>query len=342
MLTAASASGAPATAPATQPARGDTLVVSAIIDAPADEIFQCFTTSQGLVRAWGVAKAKVDFRVGGEIRDAYDMETDLDSAKAIVNTILAFVPGKMLAIKPTAPQGAPDWLEAICKTGWNVIELEPLGAQRTRLTITGMGFGTGPLYDKAYAFFKQGNEWTLKRMQETLGHPNLKLQDVNAWEQLKSRVGGEWIAEKSVAGNNVFRARVKWESALDGNVLIAKGFIGDASGLHEHATVVAYLDPASGAVRFEHFCEGGHVAHGTFVMLDDNTMGMPLAIEVPANQQGGERFAVMRKNSDDAYHLSVFASQADAMSGAEPMVDLDYRRVSEVPPEFRQVKPPHP
>ena len=46
--------------PTTRPARGDTLVVSAIIDAPADEIFECFRTSEGIVKAWGVAQAKVD------------------------------------------------------------------------------------------------------------------------------------------------------------------------------------------------------------------------------------------------------------------------------------------
>ena len=80
------------TQPSTQPARGDTLVVSGIIDAPPDEIFECFKTSDGIVKSWGVAQAKVDFRIGGQIRTAYAKEADLDSPKAIVNTILAYIP----------------------------------------------------------------------------------------------------------------------------------------------------------------------------------------------------------------------------------------------------------
>src|SRR5437762_8325475 len=98
----------PATQPTTQPARGDTLVVTAVVDAPSDEIFACFKTSEGIMKAWGVAQAKVDFRVGGQIRSAYAMDIDLDSPKAIANTILAYIPGRMLVMKPTAPEGAPD------------------------------------------------------------------------------------------------------------------------------------------------------------------------------------------------------------------------------------------
>src|SRR5205823_6023741 len=123
ILVSSFAGAQPATQPATQPARGDTLLVTGIIDAPRDEIFDCFKTSEGIVKAWGVAQAKVDFRIGGQIRTAYAKDADLDSPKAIVNTILSYVPGRMLAMKPTAPPRAPDWLQAICDTGWNVIPL---------------------------------------------------------------------------------------------------------------------------------------------------------------------------------------------------------------------------
>jgi uncharacterized protein YndB with AHSA1/START domain len=141
-----------------------TLIVQGEVDAPADEIWSAFQSPEGIVKAWGVARAKVDFRIGGEIRTAYSPETDLDSAQAIVNTILAYEPGRMLAIRPTAPEGAPDWLRAICESGFNVIRIEPIGAARSRVIVTDMGFKDGPLFDKAYEFFARGNQWTVDHM----------------------------------------------------------------------------------------------------------------------------------------------------------------------------------
>ena len=317
------------TRPTTQP-RGDTLVLSIVIDAPPDEIFECFKTSEGIVKAWGVAQAKNDFRVGGQIRTAYSNETDLDSPKAIVNTILAYVPGRMLAIKPTAPQGAPDWLEAICDAGWSVIALEPLGTQRTRLVITGMGYGPGPLFDKAYSFFEQGNQATLKHMQQVLGHPELKTQADQIWRHLKSQVGGEWVAEKTQPDGTIFRARARWEAALDGVALIGRGSIGDEKALHEHALVTASLDPESGAVCFEHRFEGNHIARGTFVALNDNTVMEPLSIETGPDKPAGAFFAVTRFIDGDKYHFSVYTSEEAARKGdvSNAMVDLEYHRVT--------------
>src|SRR6476661_10835239 len=72
-LIAINATALAQTKPTTQP-RGETLVLSAVIDAPPDEIFECFKTPEGIVKAWGVAQAKNDFRVGGQIRTAYSKE----------------------------------------------------------------------------------------------------------------------------------------------------------------------------------------------------------------------------------------------------------------------------
>jgi uncharacterized protein YndB with AHSA1/START domain len=148
-----------------------TLVVSEEVNAPAEEVYRAFTTPEGIVKAWGVAKARVDFRMGGAIRTSYKPEADLESPRAIVNTILAYEPGRMLAIKPTAPEGAPDWLRAICASGFNVIRLEPLGARSCRVVVTGMGYQDGPLFDQAYAFFQRGNEATLAHMKAAFGNP---------------------------------------------------------------------------------------------------------------------------------------------------------------------------
>src|SRR5205814_908614 len=142
-----------------------------------------------------------------------------------------------------------------------------IGAQRTQLTITGMGFGPGPLYDKAWSFFQQGNQWTLAKMQKALGHDEVKQHADRAWTHLKSRVGGDWIAEQTRDNGTIFRARTHWETSLDGQLIIVHGWLGDASGMREHAVMLASLDPQSGGVRFDQFLEGNHAAHGEMIAL---------------------------------------------------------------------------
>jgi uncharacterized protein YndB with AHSA1/START domain len=144
-----------------------TLTLSTDLGVPPATIFAGFTTAEGIKKHWFVAKAKVDFRVGGTIRTCYEPEGDVDAPTAIINTILAYEPDRMLAIKPTAPQGSPVWLQKICESGWSVLRIEPIGDNHSRLTLTGMGYpeaGIDPDYDKAYEFFQKGDRWTLDKL----------------------------------------------------------------------------------------------------------------------------------------------------------------------------------
>lgn len=159
----ASPAAAAASTPPSTPG-GRILRCENIIPASAEEIFKGFQSSEGLVKLWGVAQADVDFRIGGQMRTRYDKEGKLGEPGTIINTILAFEPARMLAVKPTAPEGAPSWLKTFCGTGWTVLRLEPLDATHTRLSCTQMGYGEGPDYDQAYEFFDKGNRWTLEKM----------------------------------------------------------------------------------------------------------------------------------------------------------------------------------
>lgn len=113
----------------------------------------------------------MDLRPGGAIRTSYDPNATIGDDSTITNTILAYEPRRMLAFKPSAPKNAPDHVKAICETGWSVIRFEPLTPDRTRLTISMMGFQDTELQKKAYAFFEQGNSWTLKTIQDHFAKP---------------------------------------------------------------------------------------------------------------------------------------------------------------------------
>lgn len=144
-------------------------IQSIVIEAPAEEVWAAFTTPEGIRRAWGVAQAEVDFRLGGAIRTRYAAAGKIGDPDTIVNTILAYEPGRMLAIRPTAPANAPEWLRTVCETAWSVIRTDPLGTSRCRVSVVGLGYREGPAYDTARKFFDQGNAWTLAQMAKALG-----------------------------------------------------------------------------------------------------------------------------------------------------------------------------
>jgi hypothetical protein len=301
-------------------------------------LFSSFTTGEGIVKAWGVAKAKVDFRVGGEIRTAYGPDTDLDSPKAIVNTILAYEPGRMLALKSTAPDGAPDWLRAICESGWWVIRLEPLAPDRTRYTETGMGFRDGPLYDKAYEFFKQGNEATLKHMQEAFAAPGAQPADADqkAFTILKS-LAGNWISETTRQDGGVFRARTHWELIMDGQFIRGAGWFGDQNGMHSHAHYVCGIDPATGGLAFWNFGERADIARGHIRLLNDTTVAYDWTMDAPgANGPTRRTWHIELSCQDpDHYRIRMFDTPADAAADKPALIDVLYERVAEVPDRFR-------
>ncbi|MFM9995126.1 MAG: SRPBCC domain-containing protein [Phycisphaerales bacterium] len=322
------------------PDRGRTVASSVVIGAPAAEIFGSFTTPEGLVKAWGVAKAKVDFRVGGQIRTAYQPDTDLDSPKAIVNTILAYEPDRMLAIKATAPEGSPDWLLAICETGWNVLRLEPLGPALTRVTCTGMGYKDGPLFDQALKFFKTGNDWTLKQMKEKFEGGGPGPSDTDAFAIMQNMVGGDWIAETNLPDGSVMLGRTVWRRGV-GGFIVADGWLGDGGGMRPHGLFVCGPDPATGGTAFWNFGDQGDIAGGHARRVGTNGEKR-VALDWTTDAPGGEA----KEGALDAHHVEITLDGADTYvltmwhregappAGTEPDVKVVYRRVDRAPEKF--------
>jgi uncharacterized protein YndB with AHSA1/START domain len=153
-LASARAGGEPETPP---------LVTEAVLAAPVAEVWKVFTTPEGW-KALGVAQASVDVRVGGKILSHYDPKGTLGDEGTIENTILAYEPERMLAIRATkAPKGFPFPAEVRERT-WSVMTFTDLGDGRTLLSLRGHGYGTDEASKKMRAFFEKGNAWTLERL----------------------------------------------------------------------------------------------------------------------------------------------------------------------------------
>ena len=80
-------------------AQNGTQTTSGIVEAPAEVLWNCFTNAEGIVKTWGVAQARVDFRIGGTIETRYDADGKLGEPGTIVQTILSYEHGRMLAIR---------------------------------------------------------------------------------------------------------------------------------------------------------------------------------------------------------------------------------------------------
>jgi uncharacterized protein YndB with AHSA1/START domain len=141
------------------PALTEPLVAQAVVDAPADKVWEAFTTKEG-IESWMVTSGDVDLRIGGLMRTTYRRGADLDGETAIHQTILSIDPGRMLSFRTIkSPKDFP-FAQAISKS-WTVVYLDPVETGRTRVTIKMLGYDSDPESQKMHAFFEVGNKATL-------------------------------------------------------------------------------------------------------------------------------------------------------------------------------------
>lgn len=135
-----------------------------VVDAPVADVWEAFTTTEG-VMSWMVPKAVVDFGIGGTLEASYSLDAEFPSPDNIKHEYLAYLPNEMIAMRVIqCPPGTPH--EEILEELWAVITFEPVGEDRTRVAIAGVGYGEGEGYDAVYGFFDQGNAWTFAQLQK--------------------------------------------------------------------------------------------------------------------------------------------------------------------------------
>ena len=135
------------------------------IAAPVADVWQAISTADGW-RTWAVPVAFLDeLRPGAVIETSYQPNARRGDPANIHNTVVAYLPQKMLAFAATnAPPNFPD--RELLGDIASVIELEPAGPSATKVTATMMGYGTDAKYDRLFAFFTNGNALTLSQLRE--------------------------------------------------------------------------------------------------------------------------------------------------------------------------------
>lgn len=313
------------------PAR--TMKMTVDVQAPLQEIWDKFTTEEGMT-SWMVAKAEVDWRVGGTIRTHYDPEAEIGDEGTIVHHILSYEPLRMYSSRFTAPENTP--IAKVAEATWGVVRFEPLTPDRTRVRFTSLGWGEGEEWDKAWEFFLRGNRWTLHQL--LVMYPGSRMVPAEpkgrqVLELLGPMAGGEWIHEGTDPNGNLFLARNRIETGPDGSSLFSKGWLGGEDGMFLHGHSQIWLEPVSGAVRFQNLNERGDLARGEIELQDERTLVWHWNLR---QSDGGGRYLriLMRLDGKDAYTMTM--QEPDPEGGFRSLMEADFRRVDRLPRKFRR------
>jgi uncharacterized protein YndB with AHSA1/START domain len=126
-----------------------TLHKEAVIAAPRDQVWDCWTTSEGM-NSFLAAESKIELRPGGSYElyfgpAAAPRERGSEGCK-----VLGFLPGEILSFDWNAP---PKFPEVRKDRTCVVIRLEPAGEGKTRVLLDQHGWGAGEQWDAVYKYF---------------------------------------------------------------------------------------------------------------------------------------------------------------------------------------------
>jgi uncharacterized protein YndB with AHSA1/START domain len=142
---------------------GVSFVNEGVVDATVEEVWRVIATSEGY-KILGPALAEVDLKVGGTIRSRYRADGFLGDHETIENTILAFEPPTMMAIKiQKVPQSFP--FKEAWKNPWTVLTLKALDGGGTLVRAASLGYGNDDESLAMRRFFEAGNQQTIANIQ---------------------------------------------------------------------------------------------------------------------------------------------------------------------------------
>jgi uncharacterized protein YndB with AHSA1/START domain len=150
LLTAAVST--PTSAPAQSADFPKVLTIELSIPAPVHDVWQAFTTQQGL-SSWLAPDVSVDLKPGGDWLVKFPGTTG-------GGTILSFTPERELVLSALAPDRFPQVRAARTHA---VFTFTPLG-NSTLVRLTQTGWQTGPEWDAAYEYLAVGNAQILSML----------------------------------------------------------------------------------------------------------------------------------------------------------------------------------
>jgi uncharacterized protein YndB with AHSA1/START domain len=141
-----------------------TMAHEMVIEVPAAAVWEAIADAAGW-KTWAVPVAWTP--EPDVIETSYSPDARSGDASTIRQLVLAAIPERLLVFRTIkAPQGFPDF-DTYRQTTM-VFELEPFGAGRTPVRLTGTGFADSEAGRRLLGFFRDGNRVSLERLRQRL------------------------------------------------------------------------------------------------------------------------------------------------------------------------------
>jgi uncharacterized protein YndB with AHSA1/START domain len=158
-------------------ANGDRVIrLATVAPSSAEEVWQTLTTNEGW-KSFAVAFASMEMKVGGIIETSYNPKAQPGDPDNIKNEIVAYVPGRMIAIRCVQTPRNFKHKEEFFATS-TVLEIVPMKRKQTRVILTAVGYRAGEAYDALFKHFRWGDAYTLNklRLRFETGHPSAPIE----------------------------------------------------------------------------------------------------------------------------------------------------------------------
>jgi uncharacterized protein YndB with AHSA1/START domain len=134
---------------------------SIVMNAPVAVLWKSFTDPTEFKR-WNTPVAAIDMRVGGSMEASYDPKHVIGDPDNIRHRVITFLPERLIVFQniqaPRMLPGAAAFQRTVI-----VLQFEPLGVDKTRITLSCTGWGSDPASDRLYRFFQEDNAELLEK-----------------------------------------------------------------------------------------------------------------------------------------------------------------------------------
>jgi hypothetical protein len=137
--------------------------VDATFSQSPEITWKYFATEDGL-RCWAAPVIRLDLRIGGSLQSNYHKTAAIGDPGTISLGIINYVENEIMTYKVHLNDDFSAQLRAQDGNLQEIIQLKRLRNGGTQLVSTMVGWGKGPEWDKAVAFFAKGNEWSYKEL----------------------------------------------------------------------------------------------------------------------------------------------------------------------------------
>jgi len=147
---------------------GELILIHEItINSPVEKVWMAYASPE-IWKKWVTPVVDMDFRINGTIRSHYDPSAKIGDEGTITNHILNYIPEKLITMQAEIGEGFPGFIRENEKNLYSIVKFHKISETSTRLVLYGMGYGTGPQWQKFIQFFIQGNEMTLNNLKDLL------------------------------------------------------------------------------------------------------------------------------------------------------------------------------